>query len=207
MRELGFINEAHSTETVRRNLAAARHHVPVKIPLVLCGQSVAPTRRALCLEFINGVKVTDAARVTRWTTGESLVADISAAFAQQVFVDGIFNEATASRQSDGGAGERPRGAHRPWTDEARAAFDARRVRAAAHLGDRVRLGRTADGHLRDGAPCLHRGPHLDALLGHLLRLRELLFLRRGAQRSSSRRQRPRDLYATLARRRRRHVTS
>ena len=86
LRELDFVNEALNTELVGHNLAAVEG---CKVPAVVRTAAVAPTPRALVLEFIDGAKLTAAA--AELAPPAKLVATLSAAFAQQIFVDGVFN--------------------------------------------------------------------------------------------------------------------
>ncbi|CAD7924084.1 unnamed protein product [Amoebophrya sp. A120] len=54
--------------------------------------STEPTRSVILLEYIEGVKPTEKETLEAWNVDcHKLVEDISAAFAQQIFVDGIFN--------------------------------------------------------------------------------------------------------------------
>ena len=87
LRELDFVNEALNTELVGHNLRG----VPgVKVPRVLRAAGIAPTPRSLVLEFVDGEKLTSPGAVAR-SSPERLVETLSASFAQQIFVDGVFN--------------------------------------------------------------------------------------------------------------------
>ena len=87
LRELDFVNEALNTELVGHNLRGVRG---VKVPSVVRAAGIAPTPRSLVLEFIDGEKLTSPGAVAR-SSPERLVDTLSASFAQQIFVDGVFN--------------------------------------------------------------------------------------------------------------------
>ena len=87
LRELDFVNEALNTELVRHNLAGVEG---VKVPKVVRSAGVSPTQRALVLEYVEGDKVTATSALDH-RAPEQLVDTLSAAYAQQVFVDGVFN--------------------------------------------------------------------------------------------------------------------
>lgn len=88
LRELDFVNEALNTDLVKHNL---RGVAGVKVPCVVraCA-GTTPTPMTLVLEYIDGEKLTDPGAVAR-RRPELLVQSLSASFAQQIFVDGIFN--------------------------------------------------------------------------------------------------------------------
>ena len=88
MRELDFVNEAQNTELVRHNLVGIDG---VKIPKVVRSAGVSPTERTLVLEFVEGDKITTTTSAFEHTTAETLVETLTAAYAQQIFVDGVFN--------------------------------------------------------------------------------------------------------------------
>ncbi|CAD7975936.1 unnamed protein product, partial [Amoebophrya sp. A25] len=95
-KETNFRQEAENTETVFWNLRelAAKQiaRVPKVIPRTVYIPTI-PTRSVLVLEFIEGVKPTEREVILRtWgADGNAVMDQISAAFAQQIFVDGIFN--------------------------------------------------------------------------------------------------------------------
>ena len=88
IRELDFVNEAHNTELVRHNLVGING---VKIPKVIRGEGISPTPRTLVLEYVEGEKITTTTNIHDRTSAEKLVETLTAAYAQQIFVDGVFN--------------------------------------------------------------------------------------------------------------------
>mmetsp|Transcript_121275 Transcript_121275/g.213821 ORF Transcript_121275/g.213821 Transcript_121275/m.213821 type:complete len:984 (-) Transcript_121275:57-3008(-) len=92
-KEVDFIHEADNTERVAANL---RNLTGIKLPRVIrctpSGIPVEPTRKVLVLEYIDGVKPTDRNALSSWgVRGDQIMERLSAAFAHQVFVDGLFN--------------------------------------------------------------------------------------------------------------------
>jgi len=92
-KELDFIHEADNTERVAANL---QNLTGVKVPRVIRntrgGFVLEPTRRVLILEYMDGVKPNDTKVLSSWgVRGEHVMERLSAAFAQQIFIDGLFN--------------------------------------------------------------------------------------------------------------------
>lgn len=92
-KEVDFLNEAENTERIARNL---KNLQGVRLPRVIrktVGNAVVePFRKLLVLEFIDGVKPTDVHELTaRGVGSERILERLSASFAQQIFVDGLFN--------------------------------------------------------------------------------------------------------------------
>jgi aarF domain-containing kinase len=92
-KELDFIHEADNTDRVAANL---QNLTGVKVPRVIRntrdGFLLEPTRRVLILEYMDGVKPNDTAVLGSWgIQGEKVMERLSAAFAHQIFIDGLFN--------------------------------------------------------------------------------------------------------------------
>ena len=87
IKELDFRNEMANSERVRIGLEAAGLDVvvPAMIP-TLC------TERVLVMEFAEGFKVTDVAKLDHYGIDrESLMHRLCQAFAHQVYINGFFN--------------------------------------------------------------------------------------------------------------------
>jgi len=88
--ELDFLREAVSAERVAESLARDSR-ISTRVPGVLRRPpELAPTRRVIVSDFVDGVKATDAVRVLG-TDPQRLLHEVSAAFARQIFVDGFFH--------------------------------------------------------------------------------------------------------------------
>ena len=90
-KELDFVHESYNTETVRRKLLSDETIVTA-VPKVIQTERIFPTTRVLVLEYIDGVKPTDRAALENIGANNTKILEaISAAFARQIFVDGLFN--------------------------------------------------------------------------------------------------------------------
>jgi ubiquinone biosynthesis protein len=84
--ELDFSQEARNIETFRANFAG---HPEIKFPVVVADRSTA---RVLTTEFVDGIKVTDFARLEAHGISRPELAErILRAYCQMVFVDGVFH--------------------------------------------------------------------------------------------------------------------
>lgn len=84
--ELDFAQEARNIELFRTNFAG---HPEIKFPIVVHERS---TPRVLTTEFVDGIKVTDFARLEAHGISRPELAErILRAYCQMVFVDGVFH--------------------------------------------------------------------------------------------------------------------
>lgn len=92
-KETDFQHEAYNLERVAANLKSLTGvRLPKLIRQINGSTKIAPTREVLVMEYIDGVKPTDAAAMEDLRVdGDLLLEKISAAFAHQIFVDGLFN--------------------------------------------------------------------------------------------------------------------
>jgi aarF domain-containing kinase len=92
-KETDFQHEAYNLERVAANLKSLSGvRLPKLIRQVKGVGTIAPSREVLVMEFIDGVKPTDTASLREiGVDGDALIERISAAFANQIFVDGLFN--------------------------------------------------------------------------------------------------------------------
>ena len=91
MKELDFRREASIQNEIRANIAAStdRDVTAVGVPAIIPGMQ---TRRVLAMMFVEGVKVTDLRALRRMGADpERIVAQLTAAHAHQVFVNGLFH--------------------------------------------------------------------------------------------------------------------
>eukprot|EP00854_Cymbomonas_tetramitiformis_P005596 gene5596-6782_t len=101
VKELDFEHEASNMERVAANLRKDPNiHVHIPFVVRISGDGgmppLHPTKRVLLLEFIDGVKPTDLSGLAKIgvsgrTQCEAILTNITASFAHQVFIDGLFN--------------------------------------------------------------------------------------------------------------------
>lgn len=85
-RELDFRAEARSIQRFRENF---REHPDVYVPKVHWGMT---TERMLVMEYVDGAKVSDVARIEEWGLDRRCIAQKGArAFFKQVMIDGFFH--------------------------------------------------------------------------------------------------------------------
>eukprot|EP00746_Dinoflagellata_sp_MGD_P149183 gnl/MRDRNA2_/MRDRNA2_81254_c0_seq1.p1 gnl/MRDRNA2_/MRDRNA2_81254_c0~~gnl/MRDRNA2_/MRDRNA2_81254_c0_seq1.p1 ORF type:complete len:989 (+),score=202.81 gnl/MRDRNA2_/MRDRNA2_81254_c0_seq1:378-2969(+) len=92
-KETDFQHEAYNLERVASNLKSLSGvRLPKLIRHVKDVGKITPTREVLVMEYIDGVKPTDTKSIREiGVDGDLLMERISAAFAHQIFVDGLFN--------------------------------------------------------------------------------------------------------------------
>ena len=91
VKELDFRREGGIQQEIRANLAAAtdRDVAAVGVPAIIPGMQ---TKRVLAMMYVEGVKVTDLGALRRMGADpEKIVAQLTAAHAHQVFVNGLFH--------------------------------------------------------------------------------------------------------------------
>lgn len=85
-RELDFVNEAHNAERVAAMLA---HRSDVLVPSVIWEHT---TSRVLCMDFVDGIKVTETARLRKeGIEADSVVRSLIEIWCEQILLHGFFH--------------------------------------------------------------------------------------------------------------------